>query len=310
MLPSEPKICVITLNWNGSKDTIECLDSVLALKYENFEIIVCDNDSKKDDFQQLHDWCQVPRRKPVILIPTGGNLGYAGGMNVGIRHALANCGAEYVWIINNDATLHVDALTEVVNRSVADPEIGICGSTLIYFHRREMIQALGGARYSTWRARSAAIGAFSSVADIPASPGEVENHLAYVVGAAMLVSKKLLDQVGLMDESYFLYSEEHDWAHRAALKGFHLGFAPRSHVYHKHGATIGTSSSGGSELSLFYLYRNKLLFAARHHPWTLPIALPSLVWDGLKLMLKGYPKKAFALWKGLAAAPTLGRYGG
>jgi hypothetical protein len=79
-------------------------------------------------------------------------------------------------------------------------------------------------------------------------------------------------------------------------------------VFHKHGATIGTSPSGGSELSLFYLYRNKALFAARHHPIRLPVALCWLLWDGLKFALKGQTRKAWSVLRGLAAFPRLGRY--
>jgi GT2 family glycosyltransferase len=106
-----------------------------------------------------------------------------------------------------------------------------------------------------------------------------------------------------MDESYFLYSEEHDWAQRGRFF-FRLGYAPKSIVYHKHGATIGTNPSGGSALSLFYLYRNKILFAARHHPMLLPTVVASVLWEAFKFFLKGYPSKGWAVVRGVLASPA------
>ena len=137
--------------------------------------------------------------------------------------------------------------------------------------------------------------------EVPVTPAEVEAQLAYVNGAAMLVRRDLLERVGLMDERYFLYSEEHDWAHRSQQAGFRLGWVPQALVFHKHGATIGTASSGGSPLSLFYLYRNKLAFARRHHPWRLWSVVPMLTWEICKFVLKGHPEKAKAAWRGLLA---------
>jgi GT2 family glycosyltransferase len=117
-----------------------------------------------------------------------------------------------------------------------------------------------------------------------------------------------MERVGLMDASYFLYSEEHDWAYRGQQMGFTLAWAPRAWVFHKHGATIGTASSGGSPLSLFYLYRNKLAFARRHHPWRLLTVAPMLAWEASKFALKGRPDKAKAAWRGLLAERAMRSY--
>lgn len=326
---SLPKVYLVVLNWNGSSDTLACLDSVAGLTYPNFCLVLCDNDSRQDDlrqllaglerrFAQIHQFSDRPQhgwprlqdlgRSTIALLHTGGNLGYAGGMNAGMRFALDQGDADYVWILNNDTAVAPGALDALVQRLQQDEGIGICGSSLIYHGDRAKVQALGGASYQPWRGRSAALGAFSAVCDIPQDPSAVERRMDYVVGAAMLVSKAFLDTVGPMDERYFLYSEEHDWAHRGRQLGFRLGWAPGSVVFHKHGATIGTAASGGSALSLFYLYRNKALFTARHHAWRLPVVLPWLAWDGLKFLLKGHPRKAVAAWRGLLAFPTMGRF--
>lgn len=321
------KVYVVTLNWNGAADTSACVDSLRAMQGVECCFVVCDNDSRPESLDALRAWGRTmpgglpeysaqpmpdwPTGQPqasgtTVLIHTGGNLGYAGGMNAGMRYALAQGDAAYVWVLNNDTVVAPDALSELLIRMRDDPGIGICGSTLIYFHDRQKVQALGGASYLPWRARSVALGAFSAVQQIPVDPAETEERMSYVVGAAMLVSNTFILQVGLMDESYFLYSEEHDWAHRGRRRGFKLGWSPRSRVFHKHGATIGTSASGGSSLSLFYLYRNKTLFAARYFPWLLPISLPMLVWDGAKFLLKGKVEKSWAVLRGILAAPGRG----
>ena len=319
-----PKVYVITLNWNAAADTTACGEALRALDYSNCCFVVCDNASRRESVTALRAWGHTlpgglpefnagpeadwPREKPqdpgrAVLIHTGGNLGYAGGMNAGMRYALDQGDADYVWILNNDTVMEPDALSRLVDRMQEDLRIGICGSTLIDFNDRQKIQELGGASYEPWRARSRALGAFGAVGTVPKNPAETERHMGYISGAAMLVSRAFLAAVGLMDERYFLYSEEHDWAQRGRRRGFRLGYAPRSIVYHKHGATIGTSPHGGSELSLFYLYRSKRDFAARHYPWLLPVSFPALCWDGLKFLMKGQKRKARAVFRGLLAAP-------
>lgn len=318
-------VYVIVLNWNGSNDTLNCVQSVLALGYESLHILVCDNASLPDEISKLktglqniaprnyqHEFFSPPsnrtpqlniKRSPngITLLHTGGNLGFAGGVNVGLRFALAQGDLDFAWVLNNDTEVDPGALAAVVDRMKTDPKIGICGSSLIYHGHRKQVQALGGASYQPWRARSRALGAFSRTCDIPTNPSIIEARMDYVVGAAMLVSRRFLETVGLMDESYFLYSEEHDWAHRGQHLGFFLAWAPKSIVYHKHGATIGTKASGGSQLSLYYLYRNKSLFTARHYKYLLPLALIYLATEGIKFLLKIEPGKARAVFSGLAA---------
>lgn len=323
------RVYVCVLNWNGADNSIGCVRSLLQLQGSNVHIVVCDNQSQPADVQSLRlglaglsatmqeyhaaptpDWAVRPGAPPqgITLVHTGANLGYAGGMNAGIRFAMDQGDASHVWVLNNDTEVHPAALQTMLARVAANDEIGICGSTLIYHGRRQMVQAWGGASYQAGRGRSAALGAFSDAAHVPGDPHTVEQQMAYVVGASMLVSRRFIETVGLMDPSYFLYSEEHDWAHRGQQLGFRLGWAPASIVYHKHGATIGTHASGGSTLSLFYLYRNKALFASRHHSAMLPSVLCWLLWDIVKFALKGKLSKAFAALRGVISFRSLGTY--
>lgn len=296
---------VVLLNWNGYRDTIECLESLLPVLSNSDGVIVCDNASSDGSAELISDWVAanfpawgpmvldraaaesavlpVPRR--VHVIRNGANLGFAGGNNVGLRLALRDPECRYVWLLNNDTTVDSRSLPAALERMADDPNLGICGSTLVYFHDRDVVQALGGAVYSRLTGRSRHLGAFLPVSRVPEIPDEVEREMSYVVGAAMLVSRPFLEQIGLMQEDYFLYCEELDWAIRSTGR-FRLGYAPQSLVWHKEGASIGTSANGGSPVSVFYLFRNRVRVCARYFWWYLPVVLSFCVLDVTKLLLR------------------------
>ena len=305
---------IIVLNWNGWSDTIECLESVLYSKHTNLRVIVCDNASSDNSMQHLLEWSsnkklvfetvtqnkvdsnyQPSESTKLLFINNSGNLGFAGGNNVGVRQAMKNPGCKYIWLLNNDTTLEFDALGYAIERMEQDSRIGICGSTLIYFHDRNKVQAFGGANYSRWSGSAKHLGAFQSPSNIPLSPTEIERQMSYVIGAAMLVRRDFIERIGLMREDYFLYFEEIDWATRG-LAHYKLGYAPKSIVYHKEGASIGTSSSGGSGLSVYYLFRNRLLFTWRFHRCFTPTVFVASLIDIVKhLYRKRWHQAVFAL---------------
>ena len=300
------RIAVVVLNWNGWADTIECLESVLRADGITGPVIVPDNDSDDDSIARIRAWAEgrvavavpedhplrghsyppVPKPVayveydragaeeggnaadhdvPLVLIHTGGNLGFAGGNNVGLRYALGRPDIDAVWVLNNDTVVHRDAARELIGEVQREPGIGICGSTLLYYDRPERVQALGGASYNAWLALPAHIGESRPAADLPAAD-EVVRRMAYVTGASMLATRPFLEEVGLMEEEYFLYFEELDWARRAAGR-FRMGYAPGSIVYHKEGRSIGTRGAGQkSALADFYFMRNRLLVTRRHFP--------------------------------------------
>ncbi len=300
------RVYVVVLNWNGYSDTVECLESLSQMRQTDARIVVCDNGSTDGSLTRLgawfdrkygNRWCQFQASEVhgaavtdtsvhAILVDNGANLGFAGGNNAGVRLAMSDPECQYVWLLNNDTVVHPDALAEAIEVAESKREIGICGSMLVYYHDRTMVQARGGAIYSPLSGRARHIGAFTSAIDAEWNPGKDAEEMSYVVGAAMLVKRRYLEEVGLMREDYFLYCEEIDWAYRGRGK-FRLGFAPKSIVYHKEGATIGTSAGGGSPLSMFFLYRNRVWFTARFHPLFLPTVFACCIYDVLKLAAKG-----------------------
>ena len=337
------RVYIVLLNWNGASDTSACLESVLRLQGVDFRVVVCDNGSTDDSVTALRRWAageQSPELagnplgltaalpKPlrlaeyalaeaesggrpssdqgaeIYLLHTGANLGFAGGCNVGIRFAMARGDADFVWLLNNDTMVDPQALAALMARAQQHDQPGIVGSLLCYFDAPDRVQSLGGGTYSPQRAMSRHIadGELRSTLS-PARLQAAERDMVYVVGASMLVSRRFLATVGVMQDDYFLYFEEMDWTERARRLDPTLGiaFAPASVVYHKVGASAGTHRR--SMLSLRYLTVNRLRFVKRFYAAALPAARMSVAWEGFKALLKGRLDEA-RLMLGVALSPV------
>ena len=159
-----PKVFIILLNWNGSNHTLECLASLEALTYDHYEIVVVDNASTDDSKKRIRE-----AYPDLTLIQSGANLGFAGGSNIGIEYALLR-DADFVWLLNNDTVVEPGALGRLVARAQSDPNIGMCGSTLIYYHNRDVVQAYGGGTYNKWLGLTKRLGHGSGYAPNPSAP--------------------------------------------------------------------------------------------------------------------------------------------
>ncbi len=284
------QVMIILVNWNGWRDTVECLESLQKLDYPDFRVVVCNNGSSDDSLGQIRSWAdsravswaEYQRSKAeagglhavdpqLTLISIEENLGFAGGNNVGIRYGMARGDISYYWLLNNDTVVEPAALTQMVLRMQNDQTVGICGSTIRLYHDHEKIQALGGGHYYHWLGLPWHYGRFIRWDRREINQEQAEARMNYVEGASMLVSKQFVEQVGLMCEDYFLYFEEADWAIRAKGR-FRLGYASRSVVYHKVGRSIGTSSNPLtiSYTSDYFNIRNRLMFTRRFYPAALP----------------------------------------
>ncbi|MDE2348508.1 MAG: glycosyltransferase family 2 protein [Gammaproteobacteria bacterium] len=327
------------VNWNGWRECIECLDALLAQDHRALHVIIVDNASEDDSLEHIARWCDNPVAHPawrslpgvvrltagaapgsvlyrriasppadalaeappgcmVTLIEAGENRGFAAGCNIGMRAAGAG-GFDYYWLLNPDTVVAHDALAELVARAGVDARVGMVGSTILYYHRPEFIEALGGARVDLSDGASRHIGQGTSATRVPRDGGGVEEAMAYVMGASMLVSASFVREIGPMAEDYFLYYEEIDWAMRARGK-FLPGYAPRSRVYHKSGAN---SSKVVPMRTARYYYRNRLRFVARYLPERLGAARRSLLVEMLRHLARGRWQLARVVGSVLIAAP-------
>lgn len=327
-----PKVYIVLTNWNGYRDSIECLESLFRLTYDNYVVLVCDNDSTDGSLQHLRHWAEgtepylppendlrlltepavakpiqyrvlragrgkcFPRcREQLVMIQTGGNLGFAGGNNVGIRFAIEQGDCDFIWFLNNDTVVSPDTLDLLVERALDDSSVGMVGATICYYNDPHMLQAFGGATFRKFRARSGLIGIGCRLSEMGGTdPRWVESRLDWVSGASMLVSARFIDVVGLMDERYFLYFEELDWALRA--KGhFRTAYAPKALLYHKHGSS--TKEGSRSDTAVYFRCRSRLKLYRKLLPPYLPFCLIATVKDAALHAVKGRLSALKPMWR-------------
>lgn len=297
---NEVVILAAVVNWNGWRATIDCMRSIFELPGPPFHLVICDNCSSDDSFEQLSNWLmkeggadrQVertntegvrevhfeghfgPALKTVRLLGLQENFGYAGAINRCIVWGRQALMAQDFWILNNDVRVDSQALAQLTAVAHSSPDIGLCGSVLLDWNHPESVQAIGGMfrHYLAvgWHLRRFPTGVHS--------PQDTFFDIDYPVGASLYVTHEYLEAVGLMDESYFLYYEEMDWAERGRRRGFRPAVALKSLVQHKEGASTG--SHGGvrnkSMLSEHYGVLNRLRITRKFWPTFLPMVWMSL----------------------------------
>ena len=250
-------VWIVVLNWNGLADTLACLQSLQQLHYPERRIVVVDNGSTDGSVDALRS---ARSNSGFELIEAGRNLGYAGGNNLGIRHALEH-GAELVWILNNDTTVASDALDLLVEATLADDRVGIAGSVLYHADEPDRIQAWGGGRIG-----------LLGVARTSSAPAD---RLDFVNGASMLVRSEVFEEIGLLDEHFFFFMEDADFSRTAARRGWRLAVAEGAAVRHKVGASVNRDAAGRSLVADRHLVRASGVFIGKHSGPLLPLAAPA-----------------------------------
>lgn len=221
---ARPRVTCVVLNWNGWRDTLDCLAALRESSYPYLDIVVVDNGSTDQSVAQIR-----VARPDLTLLQTGSNLGFAGGNNSGIRYAL-NSGAEYIWLLNNDTRPAPDALSAMVGKAMTDRRIGAVGSVCYYSDRPETVQIWAGGRVNLW------IG-YSPNTDRP----HEDAWFHWLNGTSLLLSAAALNDVGLLDEGFFLYWEDVEIGLRLRKRGWRLAAAPDSKILHTVSASTGSS---------------------------------------------------------------------
>jgi GT2 family glycosyltransferase len=224
-MAAQPDVKCILVNWNGWRDTVECLKALKESRYPNLTILVVDNGSNNDSVARIR-----AAHPDVLLLENGKNLGFAGGNNVGIRYALAH-GAEYVWLLNNDTEPAPDALSALIAKSLTDRRIGAVASICYYADKPSTVQVWAGARVNLW------VG-YGRNSTEP-HPDEWFHSL---YGASMLIARPAIEDVGMLDEGFFHYWEETEFCLRLRKQNWLLAAAPESKVLHKVAASTGGNS--------------------------------------------------------------------
>lgn len=327
---------IVLVNWNRWADTIECLESVLRSTIP-VRIIVVDNASSDNSVEHIIAWangmqeavpisaamsrfsqpgCPKPvpfermsaadleksdavARQVLTLVEAGANLGFAGGNNVGLRLLMADPRVNWFWLLNNDTVIEPTAAEALVRRMSTTHDIGMCGTIVRYYHDPNVVQALNGHSFNMWTGQSQGIGSRQPISK-PFDPKRVVDQTDFVVGASLGVSRRFLETIGPMEDRYFLYFEEIDWAARNDGR-FAIGFANAATIFHKEGGSIGSSGVPGARSvgSDYWLTRSRLAFMRRNRLWMLPWHwLVTLALIGRRL-LKGQVRKAGTIARAL-----------
>ena len=285
----EKLLSIITINYNGLKDTCELIDT-LPLNDETIEVIVVDNASTQDEATELE------RRYPqIIVIRSDKNLGFAGGNNLGIQAAKG----KYLFFINNDTILRPQTsdLRLLIARLESSPKIGMASPKIRFTWGKQPIQYAGYTPLSKITLRNKSIG----FGEEDCGQYDIAHSTPYAHGAAMIVKHEVIEKAGMMPECYFLYYEELDWSMMIRHAKYEIWYDPSCTVFHKESQTTGQQSP----IKTYYITRNRLLFALRNingserYLTYLYIIGIVAVRDILKYLCKGQINMAKAVMKGI-----------
>jgi GT2 family glycosyltransferase len=256
---SEPRVSVVIPNWNGKRFLPVCLEALRRQSYASHEVILVDNASTDDSL--AYAAAAYPEVR-IECLPQ--NLGFAGGVNAGIRAARG----KYIALLNNDTEADPGWLEALVSALDAEPEIGFAASKMLSYHDRGVLDGCGDAL--SWHMLAYKIG----VNERDAGQYDTPRRVFGACAGAAIYRRALFDTVGLFDEEFFAYYEDVDLSFRAQLAGFPCLYVPTAVVAH-----VG-SATAGKESALFYhlWVRNRIYLTLKNMP--------------LKQMLRYAPKLA------------------
>lgn len=241
----EIEISIITVNYNGVKDTCELIDSIPS--NDNMEVIVIDNGSREDEGSLI-----AQRYPQVKIIRSDRNLGFAGGNNLGIKAAKG----KYIFLINNDTVFKDFNIQPIINRLKSSHRIGLVCPKIRFEWGNNLIQYAGYTPLSRITARNRSIG----FGEEDNGQYNIAHSTPYAHGAAMLIKRDAIDKVGLMPEDYFLYYEEIDWSMMFTKADYEIWYDPSCTIYHKESQSTGQNSP----LRTYFMTRNRLLLVKRN----------------------------------------------
>ncbi len=297
---SRLSVYVIIVNWNGKKDTEICLSSLRRIDKQRADVhvVVVDNGSSDDSIVSIQQ--KFPE---VTVLPTGENLGFTGGNNVGIDYALKQ-NADFIWLLNNDTI--VDGHVLSVLDAFDDHHVGICGSKIYFAHGHEfhhdrykdsdrgrVIWYAGG--LVDWANMYAS---HRGVDEVDSGQYDTREPTPFITGCSMMIRRDVLEKIGVLDDRYYLYYEDLDFCLRAKEAGFSLWYVPTSLLWH---VNAGSSSRPGNQLQEYYQTRNRLLIGYLYASGRTKFALAR---EAVRFLLFGSAVKRQAV-----ADALLGRFG-
>lgn len=243
------KVGVILVNYNGKNYNEECIDSILKSTYKNLEVLVVDNASSDDSVELL----KKRYMNNITVVETGLNLGFSGGNNVGIKLALEKK-CDFILLLNNDTVIE-EKMIEIMVETSIDNQYCVISPKIYYYDNKEVIWSAGADMI--WKK---GIPAQRGMNEVDKGQFDIECNVEIATGCCLLIHKKIVEEVGLLPDDYFLYYEDTDYTTQIVRRGYKILYLPSARMYHK------VSASTGGEESFNYIYyntRNRLLFNKR-----------------------------------------------
>jgi GT2 family glycosyltransferase len=243
---TEPKVAVIICNWNKKDYVLNCIQSVKASSYTNYDLIVVDNASTDGSAEAIRT--AYPND---VLLVNRENLGGTGGFNTGMKYAMNRGGYDYLHLLDNDVVVAPDAIAQLVNALENAPEAGVAGSKICFMDRPDKIHEIG-----------AFVNFKAGINIKPNSYGRKDNKTStktclvdYAAACSLMVRTSVVKEVGIMDEGFFLYWDDIDWCARIRRQGYKILGVGSSKIWHKMGGTVKTST-----LPNYYWTRNSIYY--------------------------------------------------
>lgn len=284
----KPIVSIITINYNQSAVTNALLESLNKVKSPSFEVIVVDNASGNEDHKNINTSYPF-----VKLVLSKTNLGFAGGNNLGYQYA----SGDYILLLNNDTEVDPDFMLPMVELLQNDAKIGAVSPKIRYFDHPDIIQYAGFSPMNMLTLRMHAWG----FKEQDRGQHDTRKRTDFAHGCAMMIPRRVINDVGAMCEDYFLYYEEHDWSKRIRDAGYIIMYEPASLVLHKESISIRKDSP----LKTYYLNRNRILFMRRNLKGvsrlvpTLYLVFISIPKNLLGFLLSGKKEHLTAYWKAI-----------
>lgn len=238
---------IVVLHFGDQQLTEDCINSILKCEKEYEEIIIVDND--KDSRFEI-DNSKLNNKKIKIIINEK-NLGYAGGMNMGIKYALSK-EATYILLINNDTIFENSIVTQLLNVLEKEKKTGIVAPVIKFIKNKKTIYDLGGKVNMVFgRTKHYEVEMIKNM----------DPHIVnYASGCCLMIKREVFEKIGLLDNDFFLYYEDVDFCLRAKKAGFSTYVLPQLSILHKLSSSVGKNSS----FAIYHQTKSSLLFGRKH----------------------------------------------
>lgn len=244
-----PLVAIILVNYNSFEDTVECVKSLLNIEYDNYKIVVIDNASTEKNEHAIKFL-----KQHTSYISSPGNQGFSGGNNLGISYCDEKYHPDYFLFLNNDTVVKKDFLTELLQTASHNKDVGIVCGKIYYYDEPNILWFDGGTFDSNY-----GIADHIHYNKPDKYFSRYEKDIEFATGCLLLIPKSTVDNVGYLDEEYFMYAEDVDYSRRVRNAGFRILYTSASIIYHK----VGRSSKN-NDFTTYYMIRNNLYIIQKY----------------------------------------------